>query len=219
MKIELGTVRETPFVGIFALATEKFVLVPKTISEKEGKKIKSIFGIEIVKASIANSGLLGVLSAGNSNGIIAGSVMEEKEKKEMEHAGIKVKKIENISAIGNLIAGNDSKGVCSSAFSQKQKKEIEKFLGIKLKEATVAGSDLVGAGIVATNKGFILNKTTSDDEGKEIEKHFGIQGAKGTANAGDCFVGNSLIANSQAALAGINTTGFELARIDEGLRG
>ena len=219
MKIELGTVRETPFVGIFAIATEKFAMVPKTISAKEEKKIENLFGTEIIKASIANSGLLGVLSAGNSKGIIAGGVMEEKEEKEMEQAGIKIKKIKNMSAVGNLIALNDSKGVCSSAFSKAQQKEIEKFLGIKLKEATVAESDLVGASIVATNKGFILNKMASDKEGKEIEKHFGIQGAKGTANAGDCFVGNSLIANSQAGLAGRNTTGFELARIDEGLRG
>ncbi len=219
MKIELGTVRETPFVGIFTIATEKFVLVPKTISTKEEKTITNLFDVEIIKASIANSGLLGVLSAGNSKGIIAGSVVEEKEEKEIEQAGIKIKKIENMSAVGNLIALNDSKGVCSAAFSKKQQKEIEKFSGIKLKEATVAGSDLVGAGIVATNKGFVLNKMATDEEGKIIEKHFGIQGAKGTANAGDCFVGNSLIANSQAAFAGRNTTGFELARIDEGLRG
>ncbi len=219
MKIELGTVRETPFVGIFALATEKFVLVPKAISTKEEEKITNLFGTEIIKASIANSGLLGVLSAGNSKGIIASSIIDEKEEKETKQIGIKIKKIENISAVGNLIALNDSKGVCSGAFSKKQQKEIEKFLGIKLKESTVAGSDLIGASIVATNKGFILNKMASDKEGEEIEKHFGIQGAKGTVNAGDCFVGNSLIANSQAGFAGRNTTGFELARIDEGLRG
>ena len=103
MNIELGTIRETPFVGIFAIATEKFILVPKTISTKEEKKITNLFDKEIIKASIANSGLLGVLSAGNSKGIIAGSVVEEKEEKELEQAGIKIKKIEKMSAVGNLI--------------------------------------------------------------------------------------------------------------------
>ena len=219
MRIELGALRETPFVGIFAIATEKFVLVPKTISAKEEKRVAGLFGAEIVKASIANSGLLGVLAAGNSRGIVAGSVLEEKEEKELLDAGIRVKIVENFSAVGNLLEINDSKGVCAGAFSEKQRKAMEKFLGVKLMVATIAGSDIVGAGIVATNKGFVLNKMASDKEAKEIERHFGIQGAKATANAGDCFLGNSLIANSDAALAGINTTGFELARIDEGLRG
>ncbi len=219
MKIELGTVRETPFVGIFALATEKIVFTPKVISEKEEKIIRGLFDAEIVKTTIANSSLLGVLMAGNSKGLVAGSIMEPKEEKELLDAGIKVKIIENITAVGNLMAVNDSKGVCSNTFSEKQRKEIEKFLGIKLKTATVASSDIVGASIVATNKGFVINKMVLDQEAKKIEKHFGVQGAKGTANAGDVFIGNGIIANSTAALAGTNTTGFELARIDEGLRG
>ncbi len=52
MKIELGTIRETPFVGIFAIATEKFILVPKTISAKEETKITNIFDEVMIKASI-----------------------------------------------------------------------------------------------------------------------------------------------------------------------
>jgi translation initiation factor 6 len=206
-------------VGIFAIATEKFVLVPKTISAKEERVVKGLFGADIIKASIANSGLLGVLAAGNSRGIVAGSVIEGREEKELLEAGVRVKTIENFSAVGNLLAVNDSKGICPNAFSEKQRKEIERFLGVELMEATIAGSDVVGAGIVATNRGFVLNKTASAKEAEEIEKHFGIKGTKATANAGDCFLGNSLVANGENALAGINTTGFELSRIDEGLRG
>lgn len=219
MRIELGTVRESPFVGIFAVATEKFVLVPKAISKKEEEKIKNVFEIEIVKTSIANSTLLGVLSAGNCKGLVVGSVVEDSEKTELEQAGIKVKKIENVSAVGNHLAVNDSKGICSGIFSQKQMKEIEEFLGIELLKASIAGNDVVGSSVVATNKGFVLNKMAEKKDAEAIEKHFGIPGVKGTANSGDCFVGNSVIANTNAALVGIVTTGFELARLDEGFRG
>lgn len=219
MKIELGTIRESPFVGIFSIATEKITFVPKTISQKETRILESLFDTEILKTSIANSTLLGVLATGNSKGLILSSIVEKSEEKELEQAGIKTKKIENITAIGNLLAVNDSKGICSQAFSEQQTKEIEKFLEIKLKKTTIAETDLVGSSIVTTNKGFVINKLCQDKEAKEIEKHFEIPGAKGTANAGDCFIGNSLIANTNSALAGTITTGFELARIDEGLRG
>jgi len=219
MKIELGTIRQSPFVGIFSVATERVILAPKNISKKEEKKMANLFGIEIVKASIANSALLGVLSAANSKGIVAGGVIENREKRELEQAGFKVKKVEGITAIGNLLAVNDSKGICSRLFSKKQVKEIERFLGIDLMQATVAGTDVVGSSIVATNKGFVVNKMVTKEEANAIEKHFDLPGARATANAGDSFVGNSVIANSEAAFAGIATTGFELSRLDEGLRG
>lgn len=218
MRIELGTVRESPFVGIFALATDKLVFAPKPVSKKEEKRLLDVFGTEVVRASIANSSLLGVLSAGNASGLVVGGIMEMEEEKQLLDAGIRVKKIGNITAVGNLLAVNDSKGICSKIFSDRQKKEIERFLGVRLMQSTVAGSDVVGASIVATNKGFVLNKMASNEEARRIERHFGIPGAKATANAGDVFVGNSVIANSFAALAGLATTGFELARLDEGLR-
>lgn len=219
MRIELGTVRESPFVGIFALATDKLIFAPKPVSKKEEKRLLDVFGTEVVRASIANSSLLGVLSAGNVRGLVVGGIMEMKEEKQLLDAGIRVKKIDNVTAVGNLLTVNDSKGICSKVFSDRQKKEIERFLGVRLMQSTVAGSEVVGASVVATNKGFVLNKMASNEEARRIERHFGIPGAKATANAGDVFVGNSVIANSFAALAGLATTGFELARLDEGLRG
>jgi len=219
MRIELGTVRESPFVGVFSMATEKIVLVPKTLSQKEEKKIIDIFGIELVKASIANSSLIGIFAEGNSKGIIAGSVLEENERQEMLQIGLKVKKIHGITAVGNLLAVNDKKGICSNIFSRQQMLEIEKFLGIELMQATINNSDVVGASIVATNKGFVINKTAKQEEMEKIGLHFGLQGEPATANTGDCFIANSLVANSNSAIAGIVTTGFELARIDNGLRG
>lgn len=219
MKIVLGTVRQSPFVGIFCIATEKRVFVPAGISKKEEKALAGLFGVEMVKASVANSPLLGVLAAANSRGMLLGSVAEESEERELKQAGIKVKRLEGITAVGNLLAANDSRGVCSSVFSEKAVKGIEGFLGIELARATVAGSDVVGASIVATNKGFLLNKMAQEKEARAIEKHFGVEGMMATANSGDHFVGNSVVANSEAAMAGSATTGFELARIDEGLRG
>ncbi|MDP6670630.1 MAG: translation initiation factor IF-6, partial [archaeon] len=84
-------------------------------------------------------------------------------------------------------------------------------------EAEIAESDLIGSNIVLTNKGFIANPMISEKEFKKIEKNTGLEGATATANFGDKFVGNGVIANSNTAFVGLRTTGHELIRIDEGL--
>lgn len=217
MRIELGTMRQSPFVGVFSIATEKAVFVPTSAEKKELRKVQDLFGVEAVKASIANSSLLGVFAVANKKGILASSLIEEKEVQEMRETGFKVKAIENTTALGNIVAVNDSKGVCSTLFSEKQRKEMEKFLGIELKPAKVAGSDLVGSSMVVTNQGFLVSPNAKEKEFERIKRHLNVKGEAATANYGDAFVGNSVVAAGQAALAGLHSTGHELARIDEGL--
>ena len=219
MKIDLGTVRQSPFVGIFAIATEKIAFIPKQVSEKEEKMLKTLFDTELVKTSIANSSLLGVFAVANKKGLLATDIIEEHEEQELEKQGIKVKRVESMTAIGNLIAINDSKGLCSKLFTEKQVKEIEKFLGIEIAKGSIAESDIVGASMVATNKGFLARPEATEKELQTITKHFNLQGTTATANCGDAFIANSIIANSTSALAGKHTTGHELSRIDEGLTG
>ena len=219
MNIGLGTVRESPFVGVFAIATEKRCFAPIGISKKEEKHLLDLFDVEIVPTAIAGSGLIGVLAVANSNGIVVGDISEEREIRHLQQIGLKIKTISNISAIGNLVEANDSKGVCSQLLTKSRVHEIEKALGVEMLQCKIADSDVVGAAMVATNNGMVLNKMASEAEIGALKKHFGLEAALGTANSGDMFVGNSLIANSKAALAGANTTGFELSRIDDGLSG
>ncbi|MCX6798985.1 MAG: translation initiation factor IF-6 [Candidatus Diapherotrites archaeon] len=219
MNIGLGKIRESPFVGVFAIATEKHCFVPYCTAKKEEKQLLDLFDVEIIRTAIADTSLIGVLAAANSRGMVVGDITSEKEVLRLQQAGLRIKTISNITAIGNLLRANDTKGACSALLNTAQRKEIEKALGVEIITAKIAGSDLVGAGMVATNKGMVVNKMASREEIQALRKHFGFGGALATANSGDLFIGNSLIANSSAALAGANTTGFETARLDEGLGG
>ncbi|MBN2067162.1 MAG: translation initiation factor IF-6 [Candidatus Diapherotrites archaeon] len=219
MRIRLGTVRQSPFVGIFALATEKAVFVPMGISGKERKMLEQVFETEVIQASVANSSLLGVLAVANEKGIILPEIAEQREQAELEKQGFRVKKVENIAALGNIIEVNSGRGICAEFLPEKQRREIERFLSIELKQASIGGSDLVGANCVATNKGFLISPKATEKEFKAIKRHFGNEGTRATANYGDSFIANSVAANSSAAIVGLHTTGHELSRIDDGLTG
>ena len=219
MDIEMGTIRSSPFVGVFAVATDRFVLLPRSMEAKERKIAERLFNVEIIHGSFANCALLGVLAVGNSNGIVVSDIVEQREIDEMKRGGLRIKKVPGITALGNMIECNDKKAFCSKSIPKNVRETIEEVLEVDCIEATVAGNELVGSSMVLTNKGFIANPLISEKEFKHIEKETGLHGTMATANFGDKFVGNSIIANSNVALAGIHTSGHELMRIDDGLCG
>jgi len=219
MNIELGTIKSSPFVGVFSIITEKMALFPRFLEKKEKKMVEKMFGTETIYTGLANSSLLGVLAAGNSKGFVVSGIVEDKEVEELQEQGLNVKRLQGTTALGNLMECNDKKAFCSKAIGKKDVQEIKKVLKVECIETQIAGSDLVGSCLVLTNKGFVANPETTDKEFKAIEKETGLEGTTATANYGDKFVGNNLVANSSNALAGLHTSGHELMRIDEGLRG
>ncbi len=219
MELRKATIKSSPFVGVFAKATDKFVLMPKQAQKKELAGLKEFFGAEIIHANVANSSLIGILALANSHGVILPGLAEENEIKQLEQAGLRAKKIASMNALGNLVALNNSKGICSKTLSKETKKEIESFLKVELKQMNISGSDLVGAALVATDNGFVVHARSQKKEIEALEKFFGLKGKTTTANYGDAFVSHSIVANNRAAIVGLHTTQHELLRIDEGLSG
>ncbi|MFH1663318.1 MAG: translation initiation factor IF-6 [archaeon] len=218
MNIQKKSMRGSPFIGIFASVTEKIGLFPVQIDAKEIEKIEEFFEIEVVQASIANSSLIGCLVKGNSKGFIVPEITEEKEIEFLQEKGIKIKVVKGLTALGNLVAVNDFGGIASPLIEKKTFSEIKRFLGVNLKQMNIANSEVVGSCIVASNKGFIVHPEIKEKELKEIESIFKVKGAPSTANYGDPFVANDILANSKGVLIGEYTSNAEMLMIDEGLR-
>jgi translation initiation factor 6 len=219
MKFAKFSIRGSPFIGIFCRTTEKIALVPHGLLPKERKALEEILQTELVECSLANSTLIGVLTIGNRHGFVGPSIIEQQEINSLQSNGIKIKRIPGVDALGNLVSVNDSTGVCSPGLSEKTMKEIETTLKIRLMRSTIANSDLVGSAMVLTNKGFVCNPGVNKNELQKITKVVGKKGNPTSANFGDAFVGNSVIANSSGALIGQNSTPREMLAIDEALSG
>ena len=219
MNIIKGTIKASPFVGVFASLSEEVLFVPHSVQDKEIRNMEARLGTAVVKCSLANSALIGVLGKVLGSKIAVPEIAEAIEIKELERNGIEVLKVRGVMALGNLIALNGNAGIASPLLHTNQVKEIRDFFGIKIKQARVAGSDLVGAALVVTNKGFIVHQGITEIEHKSLEKLFKVRGNPTTANYGDRFVGNDVIANSNGAIVGEMTSPFEMMRIDEALTG
>ena len=219
VNIDKRTLNASPFVGVFGILTDKIFLVPTTILEKELRGLADLTGAEVIKANIANSALLGVLGVGVKNKIALSDLALQKEVDALEKAGLKAKTIPGVTALGNLVTVTGKGGAASLVLSKAQVSEIESFFGINISRQRVAGSDIVGSSVVANSRGFIVHPQVSREEFDGLKQAFKTGGIPTSANYGDRFVGNSVLANSSSAIAGQNTTGHELIRIEEAFYG
>jgi translation initiation factor 6 len=203
------------YVGLFSITNDKLCFVPKTIEDKTAKIMETVLDAKIVKASIYNSSLLAVFSRMNNKEIFLPSYTEPSEIEEIEKE-IKVRIIQTEHALGNLLEINDTHALLSKTLNAQDVKQIKES-DLNTLQMNLAKTDAIGSSILLTNNSFLISSNASMEEVKKIQQELNISGGASTANTGDAFIRNSVIANKTGVLVGERTTGHEIARIDEAL--
>lgn len=215
--LSLGDYKGDANIGLFGVATDKFVLLPDESIDAEVLNVPSIFG------TVCGTKLLGIFCVGNSNALLVPQNIMDKEFENIEE---QIKKIDSkISVVrldtkhnvlGNLIIANDSGAVISPVLEDK-KEEISKLLKVPVVVSNIMDFEIVGSVCVTTNKGFLLNIYAEETDYKFVKKALKVDGDIGSVNLGGPFVSSGILANSNGVIVGKNTTGPETARIDEAL--
>ncbi len=219
MNFSRATIRSSPYIGIFSSVTDEVALVPHSVLPQELRELERVMEVGAIKSKIGNCSLIGVLCKGTGKKFVVSNIAERGEIRELEKNGIETMVLKTRSATGNLVVMNSQGGVASPLLTEKDMDELKAFFGIKFAQTPIGETNLPGAAITVTNKGFIVHPNITEKEFELLEKTFGVKGAPTSANYGDLFVGNSVIANSKGAMAGTLTSGVELSRIDDALRG
>lgn len=220
MRIARLAIEGNSFVGAFGIATDKFALLCNNVSERKVKIVEDTLQVKVAKAVIDNSKLIGIYAMANSNGMLLPFTSYNSEvdhiKKELKEFNIDIFK-SDMNALRNNILANDKIAIINPYYSSKEEQEISDVLGVETIKKEIGGFSTVGANNIVTNTGLVLNNRVTDDEKREIEEIFHLKSEQSTANLGSLTIGLSVIANSNGAIVGDATTGFELARITNGL--
>ncbi len=213
-------IRGSDCIGVFATATDKYVFSGIGTPEGTAGALSSALSAKFVGLSLGNSNLVGVFSRGNSKGLLLSNLTTEYE---LEHAkslglDLRIEVLRSpLNAVGNNIIANDKIAFVNPEYRQHDLKFISDVLGVEVMRYAIGNFKTVGANNILTNKGFVVNNHTTDKEKEELDKITGVDSVRTTANTGSLGIGISAAANSNGVVVGSNTTGYELARIIEGL--
>lgn len=208
---------QIPYLGAFALATDEFLIVP-TRFRKIPKLATETLEVPMFKAAVAQSSLIGVLSAGNSHGIVLPDLIDSDESLLKDKLDAKIEVIPSkYTALGNQILGNDNGAIVNPDLPDQAIDLIGKTMNVPIRRSTVAGLKNVGSSGVATNEGILLHPDVTEEEIEIAEEVLQVPADIGTASSGMKYVGICVVANSKGVLVGENTTGPELGRIESTL--
>jgi translation initiation factor 6 len=219
LAVYLTSIVGSASLGVYSLATEDFVIIPKMVPLDKAEKTAEWLKVKLVHTTIGGSLLAGALACANSNGIVLSPFVREEELAAIKSAfdgNILVMETKK-TAYGNLVLANDKGALVDPRMKEPQIKQISETLGVELVTGEIAGLPYVGSLAVATNKGVLAHPLLKEGERKVLESALKVPVDLGTVNCGIPYVGTGLIANSAAAVAGSLTTGPEMFIIGNAL--
>lgn len=219
MPVYLTSIIGSPSIGVYSLATENFVIIPKMVPEDKAAKTAEWLKAKLIHTTIGGSLLIGALACANSKGIILSPFVRQEELDTIQASfkGNVVVMESRKTAFGNLVLANDKGALVDPRMKEAIMKQVSDALGVEVVPGTIAGLTYVGSLAVATNKGVLAHPQLKEEEKKVLESVFKVPVDVGSVNCGIPYVGTGLIANSYGAVAGSMTTGPEMFIIGNAL--
>jgi translation initiation factor 6 len=219
LAIYLSTIVGSVSIGVYSLATDKIVIVPRIVPSKKAERLHEWLKVKLVHTTIGGSILVGALACANSNGILLPHFIKEEELNAIKstfEGNITIMETKK-TAYGNLVLTNDHGAIVDPRLKTPEIQKISETLCVEVVAGEIAGLPYVGSLGVATNKGVLVHPMLKDSERKLLEEVLKVPVEVGTINCGIPYVGTGLIGNSYAAVAGAMTTGPEMFIIGNAL--
>ena len=207
------------YVGVFGRATDDCLLVRPDIDESLLSDFEDELEVPSVPTTVAGSGTVGALAVGNENGLLVSERITDRERDRIEDAtDLPVGELPGrINAAGNVVLANDRGAFVHPDLSRKALKTVSDALDVPVERGTIADVRTVGTAAAVTDEGVLCHPKTTDEKLDFLEELFGVYADIGTINYGGPLVGSGLIANASGYVAGNETTGPELGRIEDAL--
>ena len=202
-------------IGVFTRVIGGLAVVPPVAPAEFQEALVELLDVEIIPTTIQGSEIVGSLLAGNRRGFVVSGLAHDREIALLEEYGQVYLLEHTMNAAGNVIMANDSFAAVHPDMPREMAGEVGEFLGVRVIPLTLGGSKTVGMAGVATNKGVLVHPRSSRAEIQVLEQAAGVPIGTGSVNRGVGLVGTGLLVNGHGYATGLETTGFELGRVED----
>ena len=165
----------------------------------------------------SGSNLIGALVAGNSRGMAVADIATETDIDALTAFGDVVVMEGGVNTAGNLLLVNEQGVIASPSIPTDGLEIMSEVMGVQVAATTIAGQDVVGSLGVTNDQGVLLHPDVTPEEVLLIEEVLGVPPMVGTVAFGSPYVGAGSCASNNGVIAGTETTGPELNRMEDAL--
>jgi translation initiation factor 6 len=204
-----------PNIGVFCRVFDDIAVIPPESPGEFKDAVRAALEVDLVETLVQGSTIIGSLLAGNNKGFVVSGLATPNEIAALSDHREVMLLTGTMNAAGNVIMANDKFAIIHPEMETEMAHEIGEFLGVKVLQKSLGGVKTVGMAGAATNKGVIVPPRSTEQEITRLEGFCGIPVGTGTINMGSGLIGTGLIVNARGYLAGAQTSGFELGRIED----
>ncbi|MEZ3143957.1 translation initiation factor IF-6 [Halobaculum sp. MBLA0143] len=207
------------YVGVYARATDGVLLIDPSVDDELAASLAEELSVSLVETTVGGSGTVGSLAVGNDAGVVVSDQATDDEVDRIDDAvdGSVARIPGRLNAAGNVVLANDTGAIVHPELSAEAVSVVEETLAVPVETGRLADSQTVGTAAVANDEGVICHPQATEDQLVAVEEHLDVYADLGTVNYGGPLVGSGLIANDADYVAGEETTGPELGRIEDTL--
>lgn len=221
MTIELATLKGNTNVGLYAVPTDQFVIVPSILPDRFSETAGRVLGVEQVLVDVEPS-IIGALIIANTHGLVLSPIIPRNVLDELRTAlpNHSVERLEvDYFALGNIVLTTDRTTLVSPIVPRATREVIGDTLRTEVVTLRLSNSDLVGSLVRTNGLGAIVSPLVEDEgELENLQTLLDLQEvATSTVNKGSQFPASGILCNKNGALLGEDSTGIETIAISNGL--
>jgi translation initiation factor 6 len=217
MRVFKTTFASNPNVGLYMYCSNKYCLVGSQVPSKQVKKIEEVFGVPVIRMSVAGTPLLGPFLAGNDNCLLVPPVIFDFELNILKQNKIPYKVINTkLTALGNNLVCNNNGAIINDEFEKEAVEEIKKALKVEVKFGRIAGLEIPGSLCVANDQIAVVHDKISNKEIALVEKVLKVSVLPVTIDYNPYIRGGFVLNNSGYLITDTVNT-LELTAIDQAL--
>ncbi|MBT61082.1 MAG: translation initiation factor IF-6 [Euryarchaeota archaeon] len=217
MPIDTADIFGSDQVGIHLAAVGNVLFHPLELPQQVLDILETCLQMEMQPISIGGSNLIGALIAGNSRGMAVADIATESDIDTLTAFADVVVMEGGVNTAGNLLLVNEQGAVASPSIPEAGLEIIADVMGVQVVATTIAGNDVVGSLGVCNDQGVLLHPDITPEEVSLVQDILGVPPMVGTVAFGSPYVGAGVCATNLGAVAGSETTGPELNRMEDAL--